>query len=55
MSVSVNETVLASVDPWISRVADSCLDLWAVQGPLGCADSVPGSLGCPGAAGCGRS
>ena len=35
MSVSVNETVLASVDPWISRVADSCLDLWAVQGPLG--------------------
>ena len=26
-----------SVDPWKSRVADSCLDLWAVQGPLRCA------------------
>ena len=26
---------LQSVDPWVSRVADSWLDLWAVQGPLG--------------------
>ena len=25
--------LLQSVDPWKSRVADSCLDLWAVQGP----------------------
>ena len=26
---------LQSGDPWKSRVVDSCLDLWAVQGPLG--------------------
>ena len=30
---------LQSVNPWKSRVAGSCLDLWAVKGPLGCADN----------------
>ena len=27
---------LQSGDPWRSRVGDSYLDLWAVQGSLGC-------------------
>ena len=36
--MSVNETVIAKCGPWISRVGDSYLDLWAVQGPLGCPD-----------------